>query len=151
MNPMASKLKTMRPRSARVRITRNELQVQILSPHMKRGDKEVVEPGNERCLQQQLGLRAALLAGDQHFGDGRGFRKGKLAVHLAHEVAPQRNDEKNAETAAGQTDEDGLDRMRIEVKDVERGKREDRAGHNAADAPPMPVMITFSSRLERRL
>jgi hypothetical protein len=51
-------------------------------------------------------------------------------VHLAHEVSPQGDHEENAETAAGETDEDGLDRMWIEVKDVERRKREDRTGHN---------------------
>jgi len=38
-----------------------------------------------------------------------------------------------------------------EVKDVKRGQREDRASTTAADAPPMPVMMTFSSKLERRL
>ena len=81
-------------------------------------------------LQQQLGLRAAAFAGDENFSDGSGFREWKLAVHLAHEVAAQRNDEKNAETSAGQTDEDGFDGMGIEVKNVERGEGEDRTGHN---------------------
>ncbi len=72
-------------------------------------------------------------------------------MHLADEVAPQGNKEENAKAAAGQTDEDGLHRMRIEVEDIERRQREDGAGDDAAEAPPMPVMITFSSSEERRL
>ena len=83
-------------------------------------------------LDQQLGLGAALLAGDQHLGDGRGFGKGQLAVLLAHEIAAQRNEEENAQAAAGQADEDGLHRMGIEVEDVERRNSEDGAGHHAA-------------------
>ncbi len=110
----------------------NELEVEILLPDMEGGDEEVVNGGDGGGLQEQLGLRAALFSGDQHFGDGRGLRKGELAVHLAHEVAAQRNEEENAEAAAGQADEDGLHRMRIEVQGVERGKGEDGAGHHAA-------------------
>ena len=72
----------------------DELQVEIFAPHMKGGDEEVVNAGDAGGLQQQLGLRAAVFAGDQHFGDGCGLRKGELAVHLAHEVAAQRNDER---------------------------------------------------------
>jgi len=40
-------------------------------------------------LQQEAGLRAALFAGDQHFGDGGGFGIGQNAVHVAHEVAAE--------------------------------------------------------------
>ena len=57
---------------------------------------------------------------------------GKLAVHLADEVAAQRDQEEHAEAAAGQADEDRLHRMRIELEDVERGQREDGAGHDRA-------------------
>ena len=129
---MASKLKTMRARSASESHDRHELKVEVLLPDVKGGDEEVVDAGDGGGLQQQLGLRAALLAGDQHFGDGGGFGIGKHAVHVAHEVAAQRNEEENAEAAAGQADEDGLHRMRIELEDVERGKGEDGAGHHAA-------------------
>ena len=94
----------------------NELQVEILAPHVKGGDEEVVNGGDDGGLQQQLGLRAASFAGDQHFGDGRRLREGELAVHLAHEVAAQRNEEENAEAAAGEADENGLHGMRIEVQ-----------------------------------
>ena len=37
----------------------DELQVEILAPDVKGGDEEIVETGDERGLQQQLGLRAA--------------------------------------------------------------------------------------------
>ena len=83
-------------------------------------------------LEQQLGLGAALFAGDQHLGDGRGFGKGQLAVLLAHEIAAQGNEEENAQAAARQADEDGLHRMGIEMEDVERRQGEDGAGHHAA-------------------
>ena len=149
---MASKLNTIRGPIGESAHHRHELKVEILLPHMKCGNEEVVNAGDGGCLQKQLGLRAALLAGDQHFGDCRRFGKGHLAVHLAHEVAAQRNQEENTEAAARQADKDGLHRVRIEMEDVKRGNGEDRAGHHAAgSAAPMPVMITFSSRLERRL
>ena len=45
---------------------------------------------------------------------------GKLAVHLAHEVAAQRDEEEHAEAAAGEADEDRLHRVRVELEDVER-------------------------------
>ena len=99
---------------------------------MEGGDEEIVDGGDAGGLNQQLGLGAALLAGDQHLGDGRGFGKGQLAVLLAHEIAAQRNEEENAQAAAGQADEDGLHRMRVEVEDVERRHSEDGAGHHAA-------------------
>ena len=51
---------------------------------------------------------------------------------LAHEIAAQGNEEENAQAAAGQADEDGLHRMRIEVEGVERRNSEDGAGHHAA-------------------
>ena len=49
---------------------------------MEGGDEEIVNRGDGGGLQQQLGLGAALLARDQHFGDGRGFREWQLAVLL---------------------------------------------------------------------
>ncbi len=116
----------------------NELQVEIFAPHVKSGDEEIVKGGDAGGLQQHPGLRAAAFAGDENFSDGCGFRERELAVHLAHEEAAQRNDEEHAETSAGETDEDGFDGIRAEVKDVERGEGKDRARHHrgrrAADA-----------------
>ena len=74
---------------------RHELEVQVFLPDVERGDEEVVNRGDAGCLEQQLGLRAALLAGDQYLGDCGGFREGQLAVLLAHEIAPQGNEEQN--------------------------------------------------------
>ncbi len=111
---------------------RHKLEVQVLLPDMEGGDEEIVNGGDDGGLDQQLGLRAALLAGDQHLGDGGGFGKGQLAVLLAHEIAAQGNEEENAQAAAGQADEDGLHRMGVEVEDVERRHGEDGAGHHAA-------------------
>jgi hypothetical protein len=99
---------------------------------MEGGDEEVVSGGDGGCLKEELGLRAAFFAGDEHLGDGGRFRKRQLAVHLARKVAAQRNQEEYAHAAAGQADKYGLHRMRIEVKDVERGQSEDGAGHHAA-------------------
>ncbi len=99
---------------------------------MKAGDEEVVDRGNAGGLQQKLGLRSTLLAGYQHLGDGRGLGEGKLAMLLSHEVAAQRDEKENAQAAAGETDEDGLHRMRVEMKDVKCGQGEDRSGNHAA-------------------
>ena len=85
-----------------------------------------------RRLDQQLGLRATLLTGNQYFGDGRSFGKRQLAVLLAHEIASQGNKEENAEAASCQADKDGLHRMRVEVKNVEGRHGEDGARHHAA-------------------
>ncbi len=83
------------------------------------------------ACEEQFGLRAALFSGDQDFGDGCRLGEGKLAVHLAHEVAAQWNEEENAETTAGKADEDGLHRARIEAQDVQRRKCKDRASHHS--------------------
>src|ERR1039457_531660 len=104
---------------------RHKLEVQVLLPDMEGGDEEIVNGGDDGGLDQQLGLGSALLAGDQHLGDGRGFGKGQLAVLLAHEIAAQGDEEENAQTAASQADEDGLHRMGVEVEDVERRHSED--------------------------
>ena len=53
-------------------------------------------------------------------------------MHLAHEVAAQGDEEEHAEAAAGEADEDGLDGMRVELEDVERGEGEDGAGDDGA-------------------
>ena len=99
---------------------------------MKGGDEEIVDAGDGRGLQQQLGLRAAFFAGDQHLGDGGGLGVGEHAVHVAHEVAAQRDEEEHAQAAAREADEDGLHGVGIELQDVERGQGEDGAGHDAA-------------------
>ena len=104
------------------------------------------------ACEQQPGLRAAALAGDEDFSDGCGFREGKLAVHFADEEAAQRNDKENAETSASETDEDGLNGIGTEVKDVERGEGEDRArdhsGRRATHAGDDDVLKQTRAALE---
>ena len=93
MKAMASKLATTLRLLGQGAHLRHELEVDELLPDLEGGDEEVVDAGDRRRLQQELGLRAALLAGDQHLGDGGRLREGELAVRLAHEVAPQRDQE----------------------------------------------------------
>ncbi len=114
----------------------DELEIHVLFPNLKRGYEEVVNARDSGCLQQQLGLRTAFLSGNEHFGDGCRLRIRQQAVHLADEVPSQRNEEENTETAARQTDEDGLHRVRIEVKNVKRWERENGAGNHAAGCAP---------------
>src|SRR5208282_2839063 len=90
----------------------NELKVHKLFPDLKRGYKEVVDTRDGGGLEQQPGLRSAFLPSDQYFSDGGRLRIGQHAVHFAHEVPAQRNQEQNTEAPACQTDEDGLHRMR---------------------------------------
>ncbi len=72
-------------------------------------------------------MRPALFAGDEHLGDGGGFRIGEDAVHVAHEITAEGDQEEDAEAAAGEADEDGLGGMGIELQDVEGWQREDGA------------------------
>ena len=113
----------------------HELEIEILLPDVEGGDQKIVDARNRGGLQQQFRLRAALLAGDQDLGDGGGLGVGKDAVHVAHEVAAQRNQEEDAQAAAGHADEDGLHRVRIELQDVERGQREDGARDHRSRQP----------------
>jgi len=71
----------------------NELEGDELAPDLEGRDEEVIDAGDEGGLQQQARLRASLLAGHQDLGDRRCLGVGELAVHLAHEVAAQRDEE----------------------------------------------------------
>ena len=128
---MASKLSAMRALSVSSRTTGTNWKSSVLFPDVEGGDKEIVDAGDGGGLEQELGLRSALFAGDQDLGDRGGFGIGKQAVHVAHEVAAQRNEKEDAEAAAGQADEDGLHGMGIELQDVERGQGEDGARDDA--------------------
>ena len=65
-----------------------ELKIDELLPNLKGGHKQVINARNGRGLEQQLRLRSAFLAGDQHFRDGSRFGVGKQAVHVPHKIAP---------------------------------------------------------------
>jgi hypothetical protein len=117
---------------------RHELEVHELLPDLERGDEEVVDTGDGGGLEEQLRLRATLLPGDEHLGDRGRLGERELAMGLADEVAPQRDEEEDAQRPAREADEDGLPGMRVELQDVERRQREDRTGDHgpghAADA-----------------
>jgi hypothetical protein len=117
---------------------RHELEVQHLLPDGEGRHEEVVDGRDPRRLQEQLRLRAALLARDEDLGDRGRLGIRELAVHVADEVAAQGNEKQDAQAAAGETDEDRLPGMGIELQDVERGQGEDRSrdhgARNAADA-----------------
>src|SRR4051812_41710121 len=100
MKLMASKLNTTRPLRERTDY-RHELKVQVFLPDVECGGEEIVNAGNRSGLQEELGLRAAFFAGDQYLGNGRSLGVGKDAVHVAHEVAAQRDQEQHAQAAAG--------------------------------------------------
>jgi hypothetical protein len=110
---------------------REKLKIDELFPDVESGDEEVIDAG-WRSLRAADGLRTALFAGDKHFGDGSGLGVGKAPVHFAEEIAAKRDQKENAQAAAREADEDGLNRMRIELQDVERGKGEDGASDNGA-------------------
>src|SRR5262249_3005831 len=111
---------------------RHKLQVEVFLPHVKCSHQQVVDPGNAGCLQEQLGLRTALLARYQNLRNCCCFREGELPVHFAHKIAAQRNEEQHAKTSAGKADKDGLHWVRIEVQDVQSRQREDSSGGDAA-------------------
>jgi hypothetical protein len=121
---------------------RDELEIHHLVPGSHRDRKEVVDAAHEGRDDQRLRLLAALLTRDVDLVDGRGLRERQLAVLLGDEVAPQRDQEEQAERRAQHRDDEDRQqhrqRARGHVHDVESGQREDRTGHDqprsAADA-----------------
>src|SRR5271157_3674484 len=113
-----------------------ELKIYVLLPHLKGGDEEVVNSGDRGRLQKQPGLGTAFLSRDQDLGVGGRLGVGQQTVHVAHEIASQRNQKQHAETATRQADEDCLDGLGIDSQDVECGKSENRArDHRSGHAP----------------
>jgi hypothetical protein len=90
---------------------RYELEVHGLLPDPKRRDEEVVDGRDGRRLDEQLGLRAALLSRDEDLGDRRRFGVRVLPMRLTHEVATQRDQEQDAEASPREADEDRLERV----------------------------------------
>ena len=111
---------------------REELEVDVLLPDVERRHEEVVDPRDERRLQEQLRLRAALLARHKDLRDRGRFREREFPVHLAHEVAAERDHEEDPEAPTREADENRLRRVRVELERIERGKSEDRAGDDSA-------------------
>src|ERR1017187_315303 len=109
----------------------HKLKIDNFLPHLECSDEEVVNACDPCCLKQELSLRAAFLSGDEHFSDGGCLWIGQLSMHFAHKVPAQGNQKENAETASSHADENGLHRMRIEIKDVKRWKSKNSAGNDA--------------------
>ena len=124
---IASKLNTIRALIGERPHHRHKLEIEILLPGVERGNKKVINAGDGGRLQQQPRLRSAFFSSYQDLGDGGCFGEGEMPMRLAHKISPQRNQEQHAKAPAGQADENGLHRMRIEMQRVERGHRKHRA------------------------
>ena len=132
MKATASKRSATLARSASVPHRRDELEVDELVPDVEGGDEEVVD--RRRCpvaCSRSLACEPPFspVTSTSVIAVASGY--GKMAVHLAHEVAAQRDQEEDAQAAAGQADEDRLHRVRVELQDVERRQGEDGARHDA--------------------
>ena len=103
-----------------------------LGPEPEGPDDEVVQTAHEARHGQQAGLVAALLARDQHFGGGRRFGEGILAVHLLDEIFAEGDEQHDAQQAAEERREEHLPEGGVEAEDVERRQGEDRSGDDHA-------------------
>ena len=79
-----------------------------LAPGTEGGNDKVVQTAHQTGCEQGLGTSSAALAAYEHLRGGRGFREGVLAVHLAHEIFPERNEEQDAQHAAQQRRQEHL-------------------------------------------
>ena len=131
---------------------RDEPEVDELLPDLEGRDEEVVDAGDGGRLEEELGLRAALLARDEHLGDRRRLGVGELRrACRGRSSGAAGSGTARRGTPPGEADEDRLPRVRVELQDVERGQGEDRARRRPTpETPPMPVMMTFSRIVERR-
>ncbi len=73
-----------------------------LAPGTEGGDDKVVQTAHQTGGEQGLGTGSAALAAHEHLCGGRGFGEGIFAVHLAHEIFPEGNQEQDAQHAAQQ-------------------------------------------------
>ena len=93
-------------------------------------------PPTQRGDDQRLRLLAPLLARDVDLVDGRRLGEGQLAVLLDDEVAPQRDQEEQAEGRAQHRDDEDRQQhghgARRHVHDVQGRQGEDRPGHDQA-------------------
>ena len=101
------------------------------------GYQPVVQRAETRGQGQDPGLTADALAREQNLGGGGPLGPRKLAVHLHHEVVPERDQEQDAEAAAEERHRDDLDDRRLRDacaglcrQHVQGGDREHRTGHH---------------------
>ena len=112
---------------------------EVLIPPAEGSHDEVVESAHQSGYQQRLGLVAALGSAHQHLCRGRGFGEGILAVHVAHEILAEGDEEQDADDAAQQRREEYLQErgrhLRIlGLQDIDGGQREDGTGHHGTRA-----------------
>ncbi len=84
-------------------------------------------------LEDHLGERAALLAGDQHVGAGGAFRVGQDAVLLDDQRPPQRDHEQHAEDAAHQRQGEDVEVVEVRLAVREEDERRDGEGDAGGD------------------
>ena len=103
-------------------------------PRSERGDGEVIQTADKACQRQRFGTLAAAFTAHQHLGRGRGFREGILAVHLAHEILAEGDEEEYAQHASEQAAEEHLHEAYVQPEDIDCRQGEDGSGHDYAAA-----------------
>ena len=73
-----------------------------LFPPAESREQEVVQTTHKAGNEQRTGLVAALLATDEHLGSRGSLGERELAVHVAHEVLAEGDEEQDAQDAAEQ-------------------------------------------------
>ena len=71
-----------------------------LFPPAEGADDEVVQTAHQTGDEQRLGLRATLLATDEHLCGSRSLGEGELAMLLAHEVLAEGDEEQQSQQSA---------------------------------------------------
>ena len=99
------------------------------TPGHSRSDRgeELVAEADEEALEDQLRLRAPLLAGHQDLGRRRAFRVGQPAVLLHDQVAAQRDHHQDAQDAAAEREQQRARPVHLEAEQHERGQGERHA------------------------
>ena len=71
-----------------------------LTPSAESGDNEIVQTTDETAEEEGLGTLATAFSIDENLSRGCSLRERILAVHLLHEIFPERNEEEDAEHTA---------------------------------------------------
>ena len=101
-----------------------------LAPRAERRYHEVIQTADDTADQQRLGALSTALTVDQHLGGSGRLRERILAVHLLHEILPERNEEKYAQHTSEQGGEHHLPEIDVQAEDVDGRQGENGAGDN---------------------
>ena len=113
---------------------------ELLIPETEGRHCKVVETADDAGLEQQhQASRAAALAGDKYLSRGRGLGEGILAVHVAHKIFTEGDEEEYAERSAQERGEEHLYKVDRDIgilglEDVQGRQGEYSACHHAARA-----------------